>query len=73
MLLLQFKGINSYLAGDIQLIYFEEIREFLLKDDSSKVLELELCFKKDAARHAKKPCFFPPIVRRKQRESERIH
>ena len=40
-LLLRFKGMNSYLYGDSQLIYFEEIRDYL-KQNNSGPLTLEL-------------------------------
>lgn len=40
-LILRFKGKNSYLYGDTQLIYFEEIREYLRSnEDGDLVLEL---------------------------------
>jgi len=36
--MLRFRGINSYLTGDVQLIYFEEVRDHLMKDDSAESL-----------------------------------
>ena len=39
--LLRFKGLNSYLYGDTQLIYFEEVRDYLRQNnDESLALEL---------------------------------
>jgi hypothetical protein len=64
-LVLRFRGINSFLHGSDQLIYFEEIREYFRQNDDL-ALYLELIKKSDISKHhddiLNQNEIFPPIA-----------
>jgi hypothetical protein len=60
-LLLKFKGKDSFLYGDTQLVYFEEIRQHLRTKDAP-VLAIELIRAKKHTRSSP-DMIFPPIAK----------
>ena len=59
-MILRFKGKNSYLYGDTQLIYFEEIREYLRSNEDEELI-LELVAK-DNVKDENHTAKFPPMA-----------
>ena len=60
--MLRFKGLNSYLFGNSQLIYFEELRNYLRQNNDGP-LRLELCEKeKEESKDGDQSFLFPPIA-----------
>ena len=58
---MRFKGKNSYLYGDTQLIYFEEIREYLRSNEDEDLI-LELVEKSKSSGNEDEVGQFPPMA-----------